>query len=55
MGVVTKLVSLATERTMTPDTPYECKACGKGLSEQYHECPECGSYRVERREWELID
>lgn len=55
MGVVTKLVSYAKGRSGESTEPYECKACGNGLSERYHECPECGSYRVERREWQLID
>lgn len=55
MGVVTKLVSYATRQSVGPDEPYECKACGNQLSERYHQCPECGSYRVERKEWNLIE
>lgn len=35
----------------TGDGPYECRACGTRLSVQYHSCPECGSYRVERASW----
>lgn len=55
MGVVTKLVSYAAGRWEGVDEPYECKACGNQFAERYHQCPDCGSYRVERREWQLIE
>ena len=55
MGVVTRLVSIAREETSWDEEPYECKTCGKPFSERYHQCPDCGSYRVERKEWKIIE
>lgn len=55
MGVVTKLVSYARNRSEAIDEPYECKACGNQFSERYHQCPDCESYRVERREWQFTE
>lgn len=30
---------------------YECFGCGQRFELQYHSCPDCGSFRVERTEW----
>ena len=32
--------------------PYECKGCETGFDVQYQVCPECGSYAVERVDWD---
>lgn len=31
--------------------PYECEGCLERFEIQYHSCPECGSYRVNRSSW----
>jgi lipopolysaccharide biosynthesis regulator YciM len=34
-----------------PETPpYRCHGCETGFEVQYHVCPDCGSYTVERAE-----
>lgn len=48
MGVVTKLVSLTRSR----QAPYECLACGQTYDVQHYRCPECGSFRVEVKEYD---
>jgi lipopolysaccharide biosynthesis regulator YciM len=53
MGVVTKLVSYAREHGGEAGGRYECQQCGLRLDERYHQCPQCGSYRVERTDWEI--
>ncbi len=55
MGVVSKLVVYATGQSAGTERPYQCKSCGKRFAERYHECPECGSFRVERKEWQLSE
>ncbi|MFB6071210.1 MAG: hypothetical protein ABEJ76_09320 [Halanaeroarchaeum sp.] len=34
------------------EPPYVCRECGAALSVQYHSCPKCGSYNVDRRTWD---
>ncbi|MFB6110432.1 MAG: hypothetical protein ABEJ60_06110 [Halodesulfurarchaeum sp.] len=55
MGVVAKLVSYAIDHGGGEGGRYECQACGIRLEERYHQCPQCGSYRVERRDWDIED
>lgn len=31
---------------------YECRRCGVRFQVRYFTCPSCGSYSVERTEWE---
>ena len=31
--------------------PYEYQQCGNAFTVQYHSCPECGGYSIERGEW----
>lgn len=33
------------------DEPYECGVCGVRLSVRFQECPECGSYTIDRADW----
>jgi lipopolysaccharide biosynthesis regulator YciM len=33
------------------DAPYRCVNCGTTLSVQYQQCPECGSYTIDRAAW----
>lgn len=52
MGVVEDL------RTMVAATPdqtggYQCQGCHARFETQYHVCSDCGSYRVERTEWDI--
>ncbi len=35
------------------DRPFECTGCGNRYALQYFSCPDCGSYDVDRVEWEL--
>ena len=38
--------------TQSPeDAPYQCLNCGTTLALQYQECPECGSYTIDRVDW----
>ncbi|QCJ47670.1 hydrogenase maturation nickel metallochaperone HypA [Haloprofundus sp. MHR1] len=35
--------------TSEEELPYVCLSCETGYDVQYHVCPNCGSYAVERR------
>ncbi|QSG02846.1 Uncharacterized protein AArcS_1636 [Natranaeroarchaeum sulfidigenes] len=35
--------------------PYMCGNCGAEFDIQYHVCPECGGFGVERQHWEFIE
>lgn len=37
----------------TQNRPYECRECLERFEVQYHSCPECGSYRVNRVTWAI--
>ena len=43
MGTLTKR-----ERPKTDDLVYVCRGCGEAFTLEYHVCPECGGYSVER-------
>jgi rRNA maturation endonuclease Nob1 len=32
---------------------YECEGCGVRFARRQQVCPDCGGYRVVRREWEF--
>ena len=32
---------------------YECVGCGAGFDGRRQVCPDCGSYSIRRREWDL--
>lgn len=52
MGVVTELRTVfggPDER----DGDYQCRNCHASFGAQYHVCPECGGYRVERVNWQI--
>ncbi len=34
------------------ETPYECKGCGTTFGVLPQVCPECGSYIIERDDWD---
>lgn len=38
-------------RSAPQDTPYQCATCGTELSVRFQECPECGSYSIDRKDW----
>ncbi|QIB72787.1 hypothetical protein GL213_11685 [Halogeometricum borinquense] len=33
----------------SPEFPYVCRGCGTAYDVQYHVCPDCGGFSVERR------
>ena len=35
--------------------PYMCGNCGSEFDIQYHVCPECGGFNVERQHWEFTE
>ncbi|MDS0293438.1 hypothetical protein [Halogeometricum luteum] len=37
-----------TESMGNPEFPYVCRGCGTAYDVQYHVCPECGGFSVER-------
>ena len=37
-----------TEAVGNPEFPYVCRGCGTAYDVQYHVCPECGGFSVER-------
>ena len=51
MGVVSDLVSNL-RHSNDGDPVYECYQCGRRFHLEYHQCPACESYSVERVDWE---
>lgn len=54
MGVVKELHTLVFAST-TSDGAYQCQRCRTQFDAQYHVCPECGGYRVDRIKWQISD
>jgi len=52
MGVVRKLLAVVGGGD-ADHGPYECQQCGAQFHQQYHSCPHCNTYRVERTDWTL--
>lgn len=36
-------------REEAPERPYECEQCDARFEVEYHVCPECGSFSIDRR------
>lgn len=53
MGVVGDIVS-SLRHSNDGEPVYECHQCGSQFKLEYHQCPECESYSVERVDWEII-
>lgn len=53
MGVVDEFVS-ALGQSEDHDSEYECQQCGSQYGVQYHQCPDCESYQIERNDWEAV-
>ena len=47
------LETLFGDRGGDEEPHYVCGDCGKPLAVQYHSCPECGSFNVDRNGWDL--
>lgn len=47
MGVLDMVTDRLREET--PERPYECLRCGAHLEVEYHTCPACGSFSIDRR------
>ncbi len=54
MGVVEDWAS-AIWQSEDDDPVYECQRCDSQFEVEYYICPDCGSYRVERTDWEDCD
>jgi len=50
MALLGRLTSILTREKSSH--PYECQTCGKQFSVQYHCCPACGGYSIDRRVWQ---
>lgn len=50
--IVTTIARLLDTNT-GEELPYECKGCLERYEIQYHSCPECGSYQVDRTVWQV--
>jgi len=50
MSVVGAMLAVLSARDSRA-RPYECQQCGNAFTVQYHSCPECGGYSIERGEW----
>lgn len=53
VGLVTELRT--TFLSTAHDPEYQCQQCSTHFDCQFHVCPECGSYRIERRDWQPTD
>jgi lipopolysaccharide biosynthesis regulator YciM len=51
MSAIRSLLTAVGWREGNSTPPYECMECGAEFSVEYHSCPECGCYRVDRAEW----
>lgn len=51
MDIVTTLREQLTDYCPPDSSPYECNGCGMRFDRQYHVCPACGGYTIERTEW----
>lgn len=49
MGTLDRVLDAFSEDDTRPE--YACLACETGYDIQYHVCPECGGYSVERLDW----
>jgi len=47
LGLLTDLFSRE-----EPELSYECCSCGERFGVQYHCCPECEAYSIERVVWQ---
>lgn len=47
MALVNRLQGLLTDED--PTEPYLCPGCGSRFELQYHVCPDCGGYSIQRR------
>jgi len=54
MGIVDGLSNLFGPHTQSEGI-YQCQSCQALFDAQFHVCPNCGGYRVDRREWQLSD
>ena len=52
MALVNRLQGLLSNED--PTEPYLCPSCGARFELQYHVCPECGGYSIQRR-WTIND
>ncbi|SFR47340.1 hypothetical protein [Halogeometricum limi] len=55
-ATITRLLRLAgvepgdrSEASETSEFPYVCRGCGSAYDVQYHVCPDCGGFSVDRR------
>ncbi|SFQ18468.1 hypothetical protein, partial [Halolamina pelagica] len=47
MALVNRLQGLLADED--PTEPYLCPGCGSRFELQYHVCPDCGGYSIQRR------
>ncbi len=52
VGIVHDVCSLLDSDTEAVSA-YECRRCESEFDLQYHVCPDCGSYQVERTTWQF--
>ncbi|UWG48149.1 Zinc finger protein [Halanaeroarchaeum sp. HSR-CO] len=38
-------------RSEPDETPFQCASCGTQLAVRYQQCPECGSFSIDRADW----
>ena len=53
MGVVDEWAS-AIWQSDDDDPVYECQQCENQFEVRYYQCPDCGSYQVERTDWDAV-